>query len=84
MPIDLMNSYSFHIDNTCNANEGPVRIQYTCLVPIYVFPEMKLLFPKHNYNVLSPSFYTHMYICERLIYTISRIGPPSVAGIYVN
>ncbi len=26
----------------CTANEGPVRIQYKCLVPIYVFPEMKL------------------------------------------
>jgi hypothetical protein len=24
------------------ANEGPVRIQYKCLVPIYAFPEMKL------------------------------------------
>ncbi len=24
------------------ANEGPMRIQYKCLVPIYVFPEMKL------------------------------------------
>jgi hypothetical protein len=24
------------------ANEGPVRIQYKCLVPIYVFPEMNL------------------------------------------
>jgi hypothetical protein len=24
------------------ANEGLVRIQYECLVPIYVFPEMKL------------------------------------------
>jgi hypothetical protein len=23
------------------ANEGPVRIQYKCLVSIYVFPEMK-------------------------------------------
>jgi hypothetical protein len=27
---------------TYTANEGPVRIQYKCLVPIYVFPEMKL------------------------------------------
>jgi hypothetical protein len=27
------------------ANEGLVRIQYKCLVPIYVFPGMKLLFP---------------------------------------
>jgi hypothetical protein len=26
----------------CTANEGLVRIQYKCLVPIYVFPEMKL------------------------------------------
>ncbi len=24
------------------ANEGPMRIQYKCLVPIYVFQEMKL------------------------------------------
>ncbi len=23
------------------ANEGPVRIQYKCLVPIYVYPEIK-------------------------------------------
>ncbi len=23
-------------------NEGPMRIQYKCLVPIYIFPEMKL------------------------------------------
>ena len=43
------------------ANEGPVRIQYKCLIPIYVFPEMKLLFPKQNYNVLSPSSYTHRH-----------------------
>ncbi len=26
----------------CTANEGPVSIQYKCLVPICVFPEMKL------------------------------------------
>jgi hypothetical protein len=42
------------------ANERPVSIQYKCLVPIYVFPEMKLLFPKQNYNVLSPS--SHIYL----------------------
>ncbi len=28
----------------CAANEGLVRIQYKCLVPIYVLPKMKLLF----------------------------------------
>ncbi len=27
------------------ANEEPVRIQFNCLVPIYVFPGMKLFFP---------------------------------------
>jgi hypothetical protein len=54
------------------ANEGPARIQYKCLVPIDVFPEMKLLFPKQNYNVASPSSYT--YISVRDLY-IPRIGP---------
>jgi hypothetical protein len=57
----------------CTANEGPVRIQYKCMVPIYVFPKIKLLFPKQNYNVLSPSFYTHISV--RSLY-ISRIGLP--------
>jgi len=57
----------------CTANEGPVRIQYNCLVPIYVFTEMKLLFPKQNYDVLSPSSYTHISV--RDLY-ISMIGVP--------
>jgi hypothetical protein len=26
---------------SCNANEGSVRSQYKCLLPIYVFPEKK-------------------------------------------
>jgi hypothetical protein len=55
------------------ANEGPMRIQYKCMVPIDVFPERKLLFPKQNYNVLSPSPYTHISV--RDLY-ISRIGLP--------
>ncbi len=55
------------------ANEGPVRIQYKCLVPIHIFPEMKLLFPKQNYNILSPSSYTPISV--RDLY-ISRIGLP--------
>jgi hypothetical protein len=41
------------------------------MVSIYVFPEMKLLFPKHNYNVLSPNACTHISV--RDLY-ISRIG----------
>jgi hypothetical protein len=43
--------------------EGPMRIRYKCLVTIYVFPAMKLcgsLFPKQNYDVLSPNF--HIYL----------------------
>jgi hypothetical protein len=30
------------IEKFYTANEGPVRIQYKFLFPIYVFPEMKL------------------------------------------
>ncbi len=55
------------------ANGGPVRILYKCLVPIYVFPEMKLLFPKQNYNVLSLSSYIHKSVRDLYIY---RIGLP--------
>ncbi len=43
------------------------------MIPIYVFPEMKLLFPKQNYYVLFPSSYTHISV--RDLY-ISRIGLP--------
>jgi hypothetical protein len=60
-------------DCSGTAKEGPVRIQYICLVPIYVFPEIKLLFPKQNYNVLCPRPYTHISV--RDLY-ISRIGLP--------
>ncbi len=66
------------------AKEGSERIQYKCLVPIYVFPEMKLLFPKQNYNVLSLSSFTHISV--RDLY-ISRIGLPnaySATGKYVD
>jgi hypothetical protein len=59
-----------HPDNT---NEGPVGIQYKCLVPIDVFLEMKLLFPKQNYNVLSPSSYIHISVKDLYI---SRIALP--------
>ncbi len=57
----------------CTANEGPVKILYKCLIPIYVFPEMKLLFPKQNYNVLSPSSYTHISVRDL---HIARIDLP--------
>jgi hypothetical protein len=40
---------------------------------MYVFQEMKLLFPKQNFNVLSPSSYTHISV--RDLYII-RIGMP--------
>ncbi len=62
------------------SNEGPVRIQYKFLVPIAVFPEIKLLFPKQNYNVLSPSSFTHInsfkYFQDQSAY--------SAAGKYVD
>jgi hypothetical protein len=56
---------------------GPVfyalQIKGRCLVLIYVLPEKELLFPKQNYNVQSPSSYTHISV--RDLY-ISRIGMP--------
>ncbi len=57
------------------ANGGPARIQYICLVPIFVLSEMKLLFPKQNYNILSPSSYTQIPVRDLRVY-ISRIGLP--------
>ncbi len=54
-------------------NEGPVRIQYKCLVPIYVFPKMK-----QNYIVLSPSTYHHISV--RDLYRSAY----SAAGKYVD
>ncbi len=66
--------YGLYVFRSYSANEGPVRIQYKCLVPIYVFPEMKLcslLIPKKELYVRSPNSYTHLSV--RDLY-ISRIG----------
>jgi hypothetical protein len=64
----FLNKVTFAITITnSTANEGLVRIQYKWLVPIYVFPEMKLLFQKQNYNVLSPSSYTHISVKDLYI-----------------
>jgi hypothetical protein len=46
-------SYYLHSDINVlpcryTANKRPVSIQYKCLVPIYEFPKMKLLFPQQN------------------------------------
>ncbi len=52
---------------THTANEGPVRIQYNCQVPIYVFPEMKLrslVISKQNYYVLSLNFHIHVSVSD--------------------
>jgi hypothetical protein len=79
-PIFLFWEYLFQIFGILSlqcgwrtASKGPVRIQYKCLVSIYVVPEMKLLFPKQNYNVLSPSSNTPISV--RDLY-ISRICLP--------
>jgi hypothetical protein len=72
-PFNGVDIFRLEVSSRTTAKEGPVRIQYKCLVPIYVFPEMELLFLIQNYNVLCPSNYTH--ICVRDLY-ISRIGLP--------
>ncbi len=54
----------------CKGRAG--KFQYKCMVPIYVFPEMKQLFPV---PVLSPS-YTHISARDLLYIGISRISLP--------
>ncbi len=53
------------------ANEGPVRIQYKGLAPIYVFTEMKLLFPKQNFMFCLPAP-TLIYLLGIYIYFQDR------------
>jgi hypothetical protein len=56
------------------ANEGPVRIQHKCLIPINVFLKMKLcslLISKREF-LCSVSQFQHSYICERFIYFQDR------------
>jgi hypothetical protein len=58
------------------ANEGPVRIRYQCMFLIYVLPEKNLhasLFPKENYNVLTPKFHIHVSVSDLCI---PKIGLP--------
>ncbi len=50
---------------------------------INVFSEIKLLFPKQNYNVLSLSSYMHAYICARFIY-FQDLSAYSAEGKYVD
>jgi hypothetical protein len=64
--------------------KGPVRIQYKCLVPTYVFPEMKLFFSKQNYNVLSPSTYTHIYVKDIYIYFQDRSAYSAAGNIWTG
>ncbi len=61
------------------ANEGPVRIQNKCLVPMYVFPEKKLFY----FQLCAVSLFLHSYICERFIYFKDR-SAYSAAGKYVD
>ncbi len=77
-----MIGFVFHTKNSWNysnhtANDGPVTIQFKRLVPIYIFPEIRLLFPKQNYNILPPSSYTHLsvsdlYVQDRSAYAAGK------------
>jgi hypothetical protein len=54
------------------ANEGPVKIQYYCLIQIYLFPEKKLLdliISKTEllHNLLSPNFHIHLPVSSLYI-----------------
>ncbi len=57
--------HAYVIYTSCTANEGRVRIRYRCLVPIYVFPEMKL----GDLVIMFCLPIPHSCICERFIYS---------------
>jgi hypothetical protein len=61
-------------------SEGLVRNQYKCLVPIYVFPEMKLhglVISKTELHVqCSVSQFSHSCLCA--LFTVQYIFPGSV------
>ncbi len=66
------------------ANEGPVRIQYKCLVPFMYSQKLNcaaFLFPKQNYNVLSPNP-TLIYLLE--IYIFPEWSDYFAAAKYVD
>ncbi len=50
------------ISESHTANEEPVRIQYKCLVPNYVFTDMELLFPKLYIRWQLYIFYTYQIL----------------------
>jgi hypothetical protein len=49
------------------ANEMAVRIQYRCMVPIYLFPERKPVGVIIYYNVLSPNIHIHVPVSDLYI-----------------
>jgi hypothetical protein len=82
--LQIWSSSLNHTHCKWKASETPIKMSGSHLC----IPRMKLLFPKQNYNVLSPSSYTHISV--RYLY-ISRIGLPillqenifgTILGIY--
>ncbi len=72
---DLFVEIVFPISKSKNlhtANDGPVRIQQKCLVPIYVFPEtVQPCYFQNRYMMFCLPIRTLIYsICERFIYCI--------------
>jgi hypothetical protein len=74
-PQFIYKDTSVFLFNACTANEGPVKIQCICLVPISVFPEMKLCS-----LVIIVSQFVHLYIFERFLYFQDR----SVTKLHPN
>ncbi len=67
----------------CTVNEGPVRIQYKCPVPIYVFPEMKLcslVISKTDHNVLAYNLHIHVSMSDLFIPMNSLLVPRTDCG----
>jgi hypothetical protein len=88
---NILDTKNFH--QTYTANEGPVRIRYKCLVPIYLFPEIKLcsVQPPNFQNriiMFSPNsiliYLRRIYIFPGSVclFCCSQISGP-ILGIYI-
>jgi hypothetical protein len=66
-------------DQTTLQRKGLVRIQYKCLVPIYVYPEIKITRPHYFQNRIImfclPISESDLYI--RSVFCCSQIGRPN-------
>jgi hypothetical protein len=92
LPASMLRSECFNacFGSSYTTNEGPVTIQYKCLVLIYVFPEIKLssLVISKTELYLPLSFHIHLSVSDLYIPTVglprTNRGNIKIAHRYMN